>query len=150
LISFHEEKFGPFNEEAQPLYVLHWKELAVNQDKIRLDIDTERYQKLEDMGMLFVLTVRDAGKMVGYLMAFPITHMHYKTAGQMCLTDMFYILPEYRRGTGAKLFTEFERRMRDRGVVQIMTGCKVHQNHSELFKRLGWTNTDLTFVKVLI
>lgn len=150
MIKFSEEKFADFNRDAQELYVLHWKELAVNQDKIKLDIDTERYQNLENIGMLFVLTVRDGQKLVGYLLGFPVTHMHYKSSGMMCLTDMYFILPEYRHGLGTKLFAEFERRMRARGAVQIMTGCKVHQDHSELLKRMGWENTDITFVKVLI
>jgi len=148
--TFQEEKFAPFFADGQSLFPLHHTELALNQDKIKMDLDSERYQRLEDAGMLFVLTVRCEGKLVGYLVAFPMTHMHYKSAGMMALTDMYFILPEHRKGIGAKLFTEFERRMKERGAVQIMTGCKRHQDHTRLLEALGWTNSDLTFLKVLI
>lgn len=151
MTTFQEEKFAPFFAEAQALFVRHHQELALNQDKIKMDIDADSYQGLENIGRLFILTARIAGKLIGYLLAFTVpNHMHYKSAGPMCLTDMYFIAPEHRKGTGAKLFTEFERRMRERGCVQIMTGCKKHQDHTRLLEELGWTNSDLTFVKVLI
>jgi len=149
MITFQEEKFAPFFADGQGLFPLHHAELALNQDKIRMDLDAEHYQKLEDAGMLFVLTARVNGKLIGYLVAFPMTHLHYKSAGLMALTDMYYLHPDWRKGIGAKLFAEFEKRMRARGVVQIMTGCKRHQDHSKLLEILGWTNSDLTFIKVL-
>lgn len=148
---FQEEKFAPFFAEAQPLFRQHHAELAVNQDKIKMDLDPESYQNLENAGRLFVLTVRAKGALVGYLVAFPVPHhLHYKSSGPMALTDMYWIAPEHRKGAGAKLFAEFERRMRARGCCQIMTGCKKHQDHSRLLEKMGWTNTDLTFVKVLL
>jgi len=148
--TFQEEKFDPFFAEAQELFAAHYAELALNQDVLKMDLDPASYQRLEDAGRLFILTVRRDGVLIGYLVAFPMPHhMHYKSAGPVCLTDMYYIIPEFRRGAGAKLFVEFERRMRERKCVQIMTGCKRHQNHGELFTALGWTNSDLTFVKVL-
>lgn len=150
MITFQEEQFDPFFNEAQDLFREHWQELALNQVKIPMDLDRERYQNLEKSGMLFVLTARKDGQLIGYLVAFPMTHPHYKSAGLMCLTDMYYIQPEHRKGAGAKLFIEFERRMKERGAVQIMTGCKRHQDHTALFEKLGWTNSDLTFVKVLV
>lgn len=115
-----------------------------------MDLDFDSYQNLENAGRLFVLTARAERKLIGYLVAFPTpNHLHYKSAGPMALTDMYYILPEYRSGVGAKLFTEFERHMRERGCVQIMTGCKRHQDHTQLLERMGWINSDLTFLKVL-
>jgi ribosomal protein S18 acetylase RimI-like enzyme len=150
VITFQEEPFGKFFDDAQELFCQHWKELALNQEKIPMDLDRERYETLEKAEMLFVLTVRDDEKIVGYLVAFPMSHPHYKSSGLFALTDMYWVAPEYRHGIGTKLFIEFEQRMRKRGVVQIMTGCKRHQDHTALFEALGWTNSDLTFVKVLI
>jgi len=150
LITLQEEKFADYFRDAQELFPPHWRELALNQTKIKMDLDAERYQLMEDAGILFILTARLDGKIIGYLVAFPMSHPHYKSAGMMALTDMYYVLPEYRKGVGAKLFLEFERRMRDRGAVQIMTGCKRHQDHTALLEALGWTNSDLTFLKVLI
>lgn len=150
MTTFQVEKFAPFFEEAQPLFARHHKELALNQDKIPMDLDAASYQRLEDAGSLFLLTARKDGELIGYLVAFQMPHhFHYKSSGPMCLTDMYWIAPEHRKGTGAKLFREFERHMRERGCVQIMTGCKKHQDHTRLLEALGWTNSDLTFIKVL-
>lgn len=150
MITFQEESFDPFFDDAQDLFLEHWKELALNQSKIPMDLDRDRYQMMEKSGILFVLTARLNGHLIGYLVAFPMTHPHYKSAGLMALTDMYYVMPKHRRGVGVKLFTEFERRMRKRGAVQLMTGCKKHQDHTRMLEGMGWTNSDLTFVKVLI
>ena len=46
----------------------HWEEVANNKDTIPLDIDWERYRALDDDGSLHVLTARDDGELVGYVM----------------------------------------------------------------------------------
>lgn len=150
MITFQEEPFAQFFRDGQALFVQHHKELAVNQGKIKMDLDEQKYQALEDAKILFVLTVRDHGYLIGYLVAFVMPHMHYKSAGLMALTDMYFIRPQSRRGCGARMFVEFEKRMKARGVVQIMTGCKKHQDHTKLLHALGWKDTDITFIKVLI
>ena len=143
------EPFDCLVADAGPIFVRHHRELALNQDVIKMDLDLERFRELERKDALFVLVARDAGKVIGYLLAFLLPHMHYKSAGLMALVDMYYILPEHRRGAGARLFLEFERLMRVRGIVQMMCGCKVHQDHGALFEKLGWTWSDKTFIKVL-
>lgn len=150
MITFQEEPFAKFFKDGQALFVQHHKELALNQEKIEMEMDEQKYQALEDAKILFVLTVRDQGYLIGYLVAFIMPHMHYKSAGLMALTDMYFIRPLSRRGAGARMFIEFEKRMKARGVVQIMTSCKKHQDHSQLLEKLGWNNTDFTFTKVLI
>lgn len=152
MLTIQEEKFAPFFADGMRdgLFERHHRELALNQDKIKMDLDAERYQKLEDLGMLFVLTVRQDQKLMGYLVAFLQAHPHYKSAGTMALTDMYWVSPDVRNGVGALLFIKFEKLMRERGIVQIMTGCKRHQDHTKLLELLGWTNSDLTFLKVLI
>jgi GNAT superfamily N-acetyltransferase len=123
---------------------------GLDKDQIKHDLDYERYAKLFDMGMLFCVTVRDDAKLVGYAIYFVITHMHYKSSGLMATTDMYYLLPEYRRGgIGAKMFIVAEKGLKALGVVRAHTSCKVHEDHSELLKALGWKHTDQTFSKFL-
>ena len=62
---------------------------------------------------------------------------------------MYFVLPEFRNGTGAQLFIEWEKRMRELGIVNLFTSCKIHEDHSKLFDLLGFKLTDKTFQKVL-
>ena len=67
----------------------------------------------------------------------------------MGLTDMYFVLPAYRKGTGLRLFIESERELRKRGIVKAITSCKVHEDHTEFLEALGWTLSDYTFCKIL-
>jgi GNAT superfamily N-acetyltransferase len=150
VISFQPEHWSHFSQDASALFPLHWAELAVNQDHIKLDCDYERYQKLDDMGMLYVLTARSESRLIGYVVCFLITHMHYKSSGMFALADMYFLLPEYRKGgCGAKMLMAMEQDLKKMGVTQAHMSCKVHQDHSKLFDRMGWKLTDYTFIKYL-
>lgn len=148
-VTLQLERWADFYPDAQHLFPLHWRELALNQDPIPLDCDVEGYAALDNLGKLQILSARVDGKLVGYIMYFLHSHLHYKSTGLMALTDMYFVLPEYRRGTGLKLFREWERILKERGIVQAITSCKVHEDHTEFFEKLGWTHSDNTFVKVL-
>ena len=123
--------------------------MALNQDTIALDVDADRFKVIDDQGLLHILTARVDGLMVGYYIAIVMPHLHYKSSGNMAFTDMFFVLPQFRKGHGLKLFTEAERTLRERGVKKAYLSCKVHSDHSELFEKLGWTLSDKSFVKVL-
>lgn len=115
-----------------------------------MDIDVPRYEGMERADILYLLTARAAGKIVGYLMAFVNPHFHYKSSGCMSFTDMYWTLPEFRNGTGLRLFLRWEKDMRDLGVCQLITSTKLHQDHGRFLEKLGFVWTDKTLVKVLI
>ncbi|HWH60178.1 MAG TPA: GNAT family N-acetyltransferase [Terriglobales bacterium] len=150
MLTFKVEKWDEFYPDAKELFPLHWREIALWQDKYGPDIDTERYKQLSDLGILFILTVRCDVKLVGYLVALLMPHLHYKSAGTMALIDLYYVRPDYRSGTGTRMFMRFESEMRKCGVVQLLGSCKVHLDHSKLFQAMGWQHTDHTFSKPLI
>ena len=149
MITIQCEKWLDFEKEARFLFPLHWKELALFQSEIPMSLDMQKYAALEQAGILLILTARDGARLVGYYMWFLMPHPHYGDSGPMGMTDMYFVLPEYRRGVGAKLFIESEKALKARGVVKAITSCKVHQDHSALFERLGWIWTDKTFCKYI-
>lgn len=105
---------------------------------------------MDAKGILLILTARDESRLVGYYLAFVFPHVHYETSGLMSFTDVYYLKPEYRRGeTGAVLFAEAERVLRERGVTKAYLSCKVHKDMTPLFEALGWTKTDYCFAKML-
>lgn len=148
-MTFAVEPWATYLPDAKKIWPQHWKELAVNQEAYQIDCDEERFGKLAELGILQVFTARDGEKLVGYIMALIMPHLHYKSAGPMAITDMYYVLPEYRNGVGMRLFQFFERELRSKKVVAAITSCKVHQDHTKFFKLMGWNHTDNTFIKLL-
>ncbi len=133
----------------RPLFAEHFRELGVNQGRLKAIADEPRYEQLEKAGILFLLTVRAEGELVGYFTGFTMPHLHYLDAGPWAMTDMYWIRPEYRRGAGLKLFRAFKQTARDRGCRFAVTSCKVHEDHSALFEKLGAKWTDKTFIFAL-
>lgn len=135
--------------EMEAMFPLHWEELGLNRDKIKMRCDRGRYDLLANQGMLHLVTARSDGKLVGYILGLLMPHAHYFEAGTWYLTDMYFVLPEYRRGAGLKMFVELERSIKALGVIAAVTSCKLHEDHTEFFEKLGWKWTDKTFVKCL-
>lgn len=151
MITFQVERWATYFPEAKPLWERHWKAIAIDKEEIKLNVDAEKYAAMDQQGVLHIQTMRSNGKLVGYFLAFILpNHMHYLGAGLMAFTDVYYVIPEYLKGgNGAKLFIEAERTMKARGVVKAYLSCKVHHDHSELFKKLGWKLSDYAFTKLL-
>src|SRR5215469_14255804 len=119
-LNYRVEPWHPFYEDAAEIFPKHWAELALDKDKIPLALDTERYDAMEKAGILHTVVARTYdGAVVGYYIAFLLPHVHYKTSGLMAFTDIYYILPEFRKGiAGVNLFVEAERTMRAKGVTK--------------------------------
>lgn len=145
-ITVQTEKWADVVGEMRPMFEEHFLELGVNQHRIHVKADEERYLGLEKLGILFVLTVRAEGELTGYFVGFIMPHLHYLGAGPWAMTDMYYIKPQHRRGAGLKLFRAFKQLARDRGCKFAVTSCKVHEDHSAFLEKLGAKWTDKTFI----
>jgi hypothetical protein len=137
-------------DEGQALLRLHWREVAIDQDLIPLDVDFEIYQLIEHRGELQLVTMRDdQGNLCGYHVAFIRPHMRYRTS----LTgffDVFFIHPEHRKGLAAwRLFKFVEAECARRGVQRMYATCKLSLDLSALFIRLGWTEIERVFTKLV-
>lgn len=150
MLKFQVEKFSAIRKEAEPIFERHWREVAVDQDGIQYAPDWSKYDQMESAGILHTLTVRFDGKLVGYFIALVLGHPHYSTSGPMAMTDVYYILPEFRRGgAGAKMLAALEHSLRALNVTKAYLSTKVHQDHSILFEQMGWKLTDKCFTKLL-
>ena len=148
-LAYQVEPLSALERDIWPLLPLHWEELALDKSQMKMDVFVSRYKEFEQNGNLHIVTVRDQGRLVGYFILMLGEHLHYHGAGRMAYTDVYFILPEFRKGgAGVKLFAEVERTLRERGIVKAYFTCKVHQDHSSIFERLGWNWTDKVFTKV--
>jgi hypothetical protein len=132
--------------DAKPLYEKHWQELGLDLD-LKIDPDVDKMRLMEQNGMFTVITVRNAGRLVGYLLAVVSNHLHYRSSPKMFIVDAYYVLPEFRQGTGTKLFKFAEHIAQTLGTIKIYLSCKVHKDHSRLFKTLGYRLSDYAFIK---
>lgn len=148
MVTIQIEKWATFYPDGKEIFPAHWRELALHQEEIQLAIDEVKYQTLDAAEILLILTARDAEKLVGYYLWFLMPHPHYRTS-LMGLTDMYYVLPEYRKGTGLRLFRASEAELKARGVIKAITSCKAHQDHRRFLELMGWELSDYTMVKLL-
>jgi hypothetical protein len=136
--------------EVEPLFPLHYAELALDKDLAKLNHDNDKYAEGERLGVLFIVTARHDGKLVGYYFGLLMNHLHYKDAGLMCYTDAYFILPEFRKGSaGIQFFEAIIDALKARGVVKLYATTKVHMDLSPLFERLGGRFTDKLYTWLL-
>jgi GNAT superfamily N-acetyltransferase len=137
MITCHVESFAERLNELKTLLPMHYKELALNQDKVPLDPQYEIYIEREKRGELLFVAMRESGELIGYFIAFIAPGLHYKTC-LTCTMDIFYIRQDRRKGSaGVRLFRFVESELRRRGVQRWFMGSKVHADASALFKRIG-------------
>lgn len=139
MITVQLESFEDRLEELKVLLPLHWRELAINQDKVPLAPNFDFYIQYERGGQLIFMTLREDGALKGYFIGFITPGLHYSTC-LTCKMDIFYIHPDSRGSAlpGLKLFREVEQELKRRKVQQWYVGSKIKQDASALFRRLGF------------
>jgi hypothetical protein len=141
------EPYEDFIKDAKHLYPAHWDELALNKDKVLLDVNYKAYSILNEIEPLLVVTIRDNGRLVGYYMGFVAFNLHYKTCLELIM-DIFWTHPDIRGGFDfVKMFREVELEAKRRGVHRIHHSSKLHKDCSVLFKRLGMTPVETLYSK---
>lgn len=146
-LSLAVEEFSHVIEEAKPLLLRHWEEIALDKERVPLDPDWGRYAQLEGMGALSVVTMRERGKLVGYSCMIVQRGLHYMGTLEARM-DIFWLAPECRgRMGGVRLFRAVERELARRGVQRIYAGSKLHKDVSPLFQKLGYQPIERWFSK---
>jgi hypothetical protein len=145
MMIFSEERLTQeLQNEASALLPEHWEEVALNKDKVRLDIDWDRYYELQAEGKLFCMTIRDDTKLVGYYVAFCCGHPHYKST-RFAFTDIYYLEPGHRRGrTARSMIRAAKQLLKNKGVQVFVTVVKLHRDRGVLFELEGFRETERT------
>jgi hypothetical protein len=146
-MKFDLEKWESFSQEAMPLFYKHWKEIGKYQD-IKLNVDMDKYQKLQDLGTLKCFTVRDnENKLIGYSIFFVSYNPHYKDSLQ-AQQDVLFIHPE-RRGFGAKFIKWCDEELKKLGVQAVYHHVKKEHNFGPLLEKFGYELVDLIYARRL-
>lgn len=147
MITAHVESLTERLPDLMPLLPLHYQELALNQDKVPLDPQYETYLERDRAGQVVLVTLRDAGEMIGYFIGFVAPGLHYRTC-LTCTMDIFYVHPDKRGGrAGLILFKAVEQELKRRGVQRWFVGSKCHMDASWLFERIGFERVEVYYSK---
>lgn len=144
LITFQEEPFHIAWPEMELLFHLHWEQVALNQNTIKLNPYFAEYRRLAEAEMLQLITCRANGSVVGYTSSIvsPLLHYQHIMAGNI---EMYFLHPDYRKGwTGYKLL-RFTRDILLKRCNQIATTTKVHLDNTKVLERLGFTLIEKRF-----
>lgn len=136
-MTFQPEPWSDAEADIRKLVHAHWKELAVFQREIKLDIDWQHYRALaerESLPRLQLTTARTTGRdLAGYWISVINLHPHYKGT-VFAFQDSYFVLPQYRKAnTGLGLMVEMEKNCRLAGAQCIIGSDKEHQSVKPLF-----------------
>lgn len=135
--------------EAQSLIEMHWEDIALNKDRIKLNPDWERYHALEEAGAFKIFTARSDDKLVGYFAVLVDYNPHYKDH-LFAVNDVIYLHPDYRKGlVGLKLIKFAEECLKEDGVSVLTINTKVHKPFDKLLSRLGFGLAERVYSKFI-
>lgn len=149
-MEFKQEFLAAVYDEIQELLRLHWEEIALNKDIIKLNPDWEQYEEAEKAGALRGFTAREDGKLVGYFVVLVNRSLHYKDH-LFANNDIIFLHPEHRKGlAGVKLIKFAVDCLRADGVSMLFINTKVHRPFGPVLERLGFNHIENVFSKRLV
>jgi L-amino acid N-acyltransferase YncA len=126
-------------DEVQALLQQHWDEVAHDKTSRQLAPDWAQFDAMERAGMLFVMTVRAAGLLVGYACAIMRPHLH--SAGTLtAYVDAMYLAPRARHGrAGARFLRYIDAALAANGAQYIYWHIKPERDFAPILQRsLGY------------
>lgn len=123
----------------------HYDEIALNKGLMVYAPDFDRFDRLEEQGLLACVGIFDGDTIVGYSVNIVTNHLHYRdlvTAGN----DMIFIAKPYRKGrAGLTLLKATKDLCRARGAQMMMWHAKEGSALAKLLPRLGCRVQDILF-----
>jgi len=149
-ITFQKEAFNAVIDEAMPMLLSHWREIASYQD-IPLAVDRDGYQALDDAGKLLIFTARLDGVLIAYAAFIVGLNAHYSTSGLQAKQDVIYLSPDHRGGRiGLTFIKNCDAALADAGVQVVYQHEKVaHPALGRVLEHLGYENVERIWAKRL-
>ena len=146
---YKQEFLHTCKDDAKELLEMHYDEIALNKDKIKLNPDWESYHTLEELGKLSIFTVRDNGKLVGYFVLLVSNSLHYADH-VYAINDIIYVHPDYRKGfLGIRLIKFAESCLKKDGVSIIMINTTMHKDFGKILSRIGYNPIETVHSKYI-
>lgn len=152
-----KEKFTPqLFGEILPLAQKCWEESTIakgascafyGEREFSIVPHVEEFYKLTGMGSMVVVTIRDAGRLVGYVEGFIYRSLHHKSIVGG-IGDSIYIEPDYR-AYAAIVIDKFETEMELLGASILGWPTTLDGHVYKLLKARGFVGDDIVMEKRL-
>lgn len=149
MLNYRREKIADIKDELLPLLEKHWREIALEQNTVKLDPDWASYDLLDASGVLCLVTARHHGELVGYVVYLIVNSLHYKNL-RVADCDLFWLDPTFRKGmAGVNLFRAAEVILTGENVNRVTNKVKLYHDVGRVFERMGYTPIERTYMKTL-
>ncbi len=149
MVTFQQEMLFEVASEVDDLLQMHYQELTLNKERVKLNPMWTEYSRLEQAGVFKVFTARDEDKLVGYSAFFVRPHLHYADL-LTAINDVLFLHPDYRQGlTGVRLLKHCESALKEMGVHKLCWHAKLETPLIPLLKRQGYTVEEVSLGKML-
>lgn len=147
--NFQQEFLASCADDAKHLLDLHWQEIAINKQKIKLNPHWDAYQELEKENQLRIYTARENQNLVGYFVLIIGMNLHYKDH-VFAVNDVLYLHKDWRRGlTGVKLVKFAEKCLKKEGVSVMTINTKTHRPFDKLMEYLKYNMVERVYQKYI-
>ena len=150
MIEYREDKFKNILMDFMHLLPEHMAEMNYfHKQGCKFDPDYSAYIRGQDAGHYVLVTAKDSGILVGYIVFSVQRHIRYRDT-VYAQEDLYYVVPEYRRqGIAKRLFAEAEQVLKQRGVDYIFATTKTYLDRSGLLEQSGYECFERKFAKKL-
>lgn len=149
-IEFAHESLTQVKQEIKPLLEQHWKEIAINQEHIKLNPDWKQYARLDSINALRVYTARSGKKLVGYFVVIISKNLHYQDH-LFAANDVIFLAKTHRKGTtGIRLIKYAEEQLKAEGISVMVVNTKAHQPFDKILERQGFELTERVYSKCFL
>lgn len=149
MVTYQTESLAKVRREIEPLIEQHWAEIALNQDKIKLNPDWKAYADMDSVNALRVYTARKDGKLIGYFVMIVSKGLHYRDH-LFASNDLIFLTKPARKGlTGVKLIKYAIQELSAEGITKLTVNTKAHQPFDAILERLGFEEVERVYSLML-
>jgi GNAT superfamily N-acetyltransferase len=149
-VEIKEEALKDCLDEMKPIFDLHWDEVAIHKENIKLNPDYDRYLQMANDGSIKAYIARENGKLIGYAIFIISYNLHYKDH-VYAHNDIVYLSKDYRgSGLAVELFQIAELKLKENYNVDVINvSMKVALPFDDLMKYLGFEYIERTYSKFI-
>lgn len=148
MIEYAEESFENVLMDFMTLLPEHMAEMNYFQKNgAKFDPDYAKYMRGQDAGHFLLVTAKDEGVLIGYIVFYVDTPVRFKST-IYAKEDLYYVKPEYRRqGIAKRLFAEAEILLKEYNVDFMLATTKTYLDRSGLLEGAGFECYEKVFGK---
>ena len=146
----YNTSMNTFFEREEGILSEHWEQLAGNKDKIKLKPDVNKYQMLQEVGMLFNIIAYKEEELIGYSIILISPNLHYMD-DKFAMVDVIFVKANSRVSrAGIDLINKTEEVCRKEGVSMLSFHTKPsHSTIEKILYRKGFKHCENILGKLL-